>query len=184
MNEIIIGNSFEVLKTLNDKTFDAIITDVPYDLNEEQKIYLHEHFKRISRGVIIVFSPPENQWILPADQYLFWIKPISTKNTSKSYSRFVEMIFVYNVTTWNTNRHWSQYTNVFKDLVDTSKIHPFRKPPSMLERLILNHTNENDLVLDPFGGSFTVHDVCKRLNRNSLSIEIESKYYREVIMNE
>jgi len=75
--------------------YDLIITDPPYDFTEEQKTLLHKEFLRISKGWVIVFSPPENQWILPADQYLFWIKPISTKNTSKSYSRFVEMIFVY-----------------------------------------------------------------------------------------
>jgi DNA modification methylase len=166
------GNSFDLLPTLEGKSVDAILTDPPYDLNEWDKSFLHNQFLRICKGVVIVFMPPENQWVLPANQYLFWIKPISTKNTSKSYSRFVEMIFVYNTTTWNCKRHWSQYTNVFTDLVDDTKFHPYRKPPSLIERLILNHTNEGDLILDPFAGSFVVSEVAKRLNRKCISIEI------------
>lgn len=171
MNEWITGDSFEVLKHFGDKSVDCIITDPPYDLKFEQKLRLQAEFEKISRGAIIVFAPPENQWIFPADQYLFWMKPISTKNTSKSYSRFVEMIFVYNVTIWNRDRHWSQYTNVFMDLVDDSKKHPFRKPPSLIERLILNHTNPGDFVLDPFAGSGVIPEVCDRLGRGWVAIE-------------
>lgn len=89
------ADSFESLYGFADKSVDCILTDVPYDLTQQQKERLHARFTRISSGIVIVFSPPENQWILPADQYGFWVKPISTKNTSKSYSRFVEMIFFY-----------------------------------------------------------------------------------------
>jgi DNA modification methylase len=169
-NKIIDGDSFEILPYVEDKV-DLILTDPPYDFKKEQKLLIHKEMLRICEGAVIVFSPPENQWILPADQYLFWTKPISTKNTSKRYSRFVEMIFVYNQGTWNTERHWSQYTNIFHDLVDNVKFHSFRKPPSLIERLILNHSNEGDLVLDPFAGSGVVAQTCKKLNRRFVCIE-------------
>ncbi len=175
----IFGNSFEILPTLEDQSFDMILTDPPYNLGITDKMILHAEFKRICKGAIVVFMPPENQWLHPADQYLFWIKPISTKNTSRSYSRFVEMIFVYNITTWNCKRHWSQYTNVFTDLVDDANIHPYRKPPSLIERLIRNHTNKGDFILDPFAGSFVVSDVSRRLGRNCTSIEIKEKNVRQ-----
>jgi DNA modification methylase len=170
MNEKIHGNSFELLPTIADNIYDAVITDVPYDLKQQEKEFLHSEFIRVCKDTILVFSPPENQ-------YLFWQKPISTKNTSKRYSRFVEMIFLYQLTlhpTWNCERHWSQYTNIFLDLVDDTKLHAFRKPPSLIERLILNHTNEGDCILDPFAGSFVVAEVANRLGRNCVSIEIEA----------
>lgn len=176
MIRTIFGNSFELLPTFEDKSVDLVLTDVPYDLKQNQKEFLHDQFLRITKTGIIVFSPPENQWIQPADQYLFWVKPISTKNTSKSYSRFVEMIFLYGNLKWNPDRHWSQYTNVFMDLVDDSKVHPYRKPPSLIERLIRNHTDENDIILDPFAGSFVVHNVATRLKRNCISIEINENH--------
>jgi site-specific DNA-methyltransferase (adenine-specific) len=170
-NKWILGDSFKILPTMEDKSVDMILTDPPYDLKQEQKEFLHQQFLRISKGWVIVFSPPENQWILPANQYLFWIKPISTKNTSKSYSRFVEMIYVYGSGYWNNERHWSQYTNVFTDLVDDAQFHAFRKPPSLVIRLILNHSKKDDLILDPFCGSGVVGDVCEACKRSSICID-------------
>lgn len=169
------GDSFKLLPELEDKSFDLILTDPPYDLDKDQKVFLHGHFFRLSKTGYIIFSPPENPWLPGADQHLFWIKPISTKNTSKRYSRFVEMIFLYGDLKWNHNRHWSQYTNVFNDLVDNSKLHPHRKPPSLIERLVLNHSDPGDLILDPFAGSGVVADVCKATGRVSYSIEIEEE---------
>jgi DNA modification methylase len=179
LNKITIGDSFGILPTLPDKIAQLILTDVPYDLNQDQKHFLHTQFRRLASRCIIVFSPPENQWIFPdINEYLFWIKPISTKNTSRHYSRFVEMMFVYHQedAVWNCSRHWSQYTNVFMDLVDNSKKHPFRKPPALLERLILNHSLENDIVLDPFSGSGSVFEVCKKTNRQFIGVEIEENF--------
>ena len=174
MNRWITGDNKLTLSMLPSQSVPCILTDVPYDLSHDEKVYYHNEFKRICSGAIIVFSPPENQWILPADQYLFWEKPISTKNTSKNYSRFVEMIFVYGRGGWNCDRHWSQYTNVFRDLVDDTKYHAYRKPPSLIERLILNHTSPGDIVLDPFAGSGVVVEVCERLDRNWIAMDLKA----------
>jgi DNA modification methylase len=165
--------NIDLLSQIDDKSIQMILTDPPYDLKWWQIHEYQKSFIRLCKGTIIVFMPPENMWYMPADQYLFWEKPISTKNTSKSYSRFVEMMFLYEMENhkWNCKRHWSQYTNVFKDLVDDTKLHPYRKPPSLIERLILNHTDEGDWVLDPFAGSFVVYDVATRLGRKCIAID-------------
>lgn len=172
--EIIQGDCLEVMKTFADKSFDLVLTDPPYDFDEQKKREIHIEFLRIASGVI-VFSPPENQW-LPADQYGFWVKPISTKNTSRRYSRFVEMIFFYGNLRWNPERHWSQYTNVFADLVDGATEHPYEKPMSLIKRLILNHSDNTSTILDPFMGSGTTLVAAKYLNRNATGIEISEKY--------
>ena len=152
-----------------------ILTDPPYDFDKQTKLEYHRMLQNLCTNLII-FCPPENQWMPECDQWLFWIKPISTKNTSKSYSRFVAMIHVWNGVTWNCNRHWSQYTNVFHDLVD-DKLHPFAKPISLLERLIRNHTNEGDLVVDPFMGSGTTGMACKRTGRRVIGIELSTEWF-------
>src|SRR4030042_746955 len=113
---ILNDNSFELLPKFTSKSIDVILTDIPYDLAQDEKFFLFQEFNRIAKRCFIVFSPPENQFTFPGiSTYLFWIKPISTKNTTRNYSRFVEMIFVYNLENaiWNCDRHWSQYTNVF-----------------------------------------------------------------------
>jgi len=44
----------------------------------------------------------------------------------------------------------------------------------MLDRVVEMSTHENDVVLDPFGGSGTTFAVCERKGRRWLGIEIES----------
>ncbi len=54
--------------------------------------------------------------------------------------------------------------------------HPTQKPEALLERIILASSNEGDVVLDPFSGSFTTSAVAKRLGRKSIGIEREKEY--------
>jgi len=150
--------------------FSLILTDPPYDFSADKKNAVHAKLTERSRQ-IIVFSPPENQWILPADQYGFWVKPISTKNTSKRYSRFVEMLFMYGVRFQDAKRHWSQYTNVFHDLVEGESDHPFEKPRSLISRLIFNHTKAGDVIFDPFCGSGTTLVCAKTMGRKAIGID-------------
>lgn len=54
--------------------------------------------------------------------------------------------------------------------------HPTQKPIALLERIIKASTNEGDVVLDPFSGTFTTSFVAKKLNRKSVGIEINEDY--------
>ena len=166
----------KIMRRMPDQGVDLILTDPDYNFDRESIQIIHDEFIRIAKCVI-VFSPPKNQWVLPADQYLFWVKPISTKNTSKNYSRFIEMIFVYGRNEWNSGRNWAHYTNIFNDLMD-GRLHPHQKPASLIRRLVLNHTHPGQRVLDPFMGSGTTGYVCKKLARDFIGIERDEHYYK------
>lgn len=56
--------------------------------------------------------------------------------------------------------------------------HPTIKPLDIVKNFIVNSSNENDIVLDPFMGSGTTGVVCKQLNRNFIGIELDEKYFR------
>lgn len=56
--------------------------------------------------------------------------------------------------------------------------HPSQKPESLLERIILASSNEGDLVLDPFSGTFTTAAIAKKFNRRSISIESQEEYLK------
>ena len=56
--------------------------------------------------------------------------------------------------------------------------HPSQKPESLLERIIKASTNPDDLVLDPFAGTFTTCAVAKRLGRRSIGIELQEEYLK------
>lgn len=181
-NQFIVGNTFELIKQFPDNYFDVIIADPMYDLNQNQKYFLHKEFLRVSRGAIIVFMPPENQWVFDnIEEYHFWIKETSTKNVKKRASRFVEMMFFYNRHARNLDMNWSNYTNIHTDKVDYSKIHPFRKPLSLIERLVRIYTNFGDLILDPFAGSAVVADACTRSGRACFSLDKTDKYIKSKV---
>lgn len=54
--------------------------------------------------------------------------------------------------------------------------HPTQKPIKLLERIIKASSNEGDLVLDPFSGTFTTSYTAKKLKRKSIGIEIDEDY--------
>ena len=54
--------------------------------------------------------------------------------------------------------------------------HPTQKPLSVIKRIILASTNENDIILDPFNGSGTTGIACAILNRKYIGIELKKEY--------
>ena len=55
--------------------------------------------------------------------------------------------------------------------------HPTIKPLEIIKNLIINSSNENDIVFDPFMGSGTTAVAAKELNRKFLGFEIDKQYY-------
>lgn len=49
-------------------------------------------------------------------------------------------------------------------------------PEELIERILVNFTNENDIVYDPFMGTGTTAIVCKKLQRNFIGSELVSNY--------
>ena len=56
-------------------------------------------------------------------------------------------------------------------------IHPTQKPLALLEMLVKTYTNEGDMVLDNTMGSGTTNLACLKLNRMSIGIEKDEKYF-------
>jgi site-specific DNA-methyltransferase (adenine-specific) len=57
--------------------------------------------------------------------------------------------------------------------------HPAQKPIMLLERLIRLSSNEGDLVVDPFAGSFSTAVACKLSKRDFWGTEREKEYYNK-----
>lgn len=56
--------------------------------------------------------------------------------------------------------------------------HPTQKPIALLERIIKASSNYNDIILDPFSGTFTTSFVAKMLGRKSIGIELQDDYVK------
>ncbi|MHA1681766.1 MAG: adenine-specific DNA-methyltransferase [Promethearchaeota archaeon] len=63
-------------------------------------------------------------------------------------------------------------------LMDEYENHPTQKPTRLLQIIVKASSKRGDIVLDPFGGSFTTSYVAQRLGRKSISIEKDEEYYK------
>ena len=53
------------------------------------------------------------------------------------------------------------------------KVHPHSKPIKLQEALILATSEENDIILDPAAGGYSVFEACKNTGRNFIGGDIE-----------
>lgn len=72
--------------------------------------------------------------------------------------------------------------SVFKENKPTqNKEHPTMKPVPLIEKMLLNSTLPEHVVLDPFAGSGSVIIACERLGRKCFAVEIDPKYCDVII---
>ncbi len=166
------GDGLELLKT---QECDHIITDPDYQNQPDISVY-----RQRCHGNVIVFCDPIKRPPGPSPQeVLFWSKTRSTKWTSKRCNRFVEEILVYRGKRSVFNPiHWTSMDGMFTDTFITKPDHPYAKPLSLMEKLVLMYSSPGDLVFDPFCGSGTVGIACVRHGRRYVGCEISPVYFR------
>ena len=220
------GDCLDVMRGMESKSVDAVITDPPYFLewkapinikgrksifhhkeatevwdknNKIQEFYwqLYEVFDRIVNdfGCVVCFVRSEYiTYAVDAAEgnnfdhkaTIFWHKTNPVPQVRKrNYLSSVECLV------WATryDEQKSTYTFNFStqkemhNFIETPICmgkertnHPAQKPEKVIEKIIKIHTNEGNLILDPFAGTGTVLYVAEQINRNSIGIEIDSEY--------
>lgn len=195
------------MKKMKDKSVDMILTDIPYgvvnrkdnglrNLDKENADILKndlgellDEFVRVCKGQIVVFCGKE-QFSLIYDYFarlkgttrpIVWEKTNpSPMNGQHVYLSGVELAVwfkprgrkVFNAHCKNT---------VLKHSNGSRKIHPTQKNVKLFEELILDNTQENELVLDPFMGSGTTAVACILNKRNYVGFELDEDYYLDSI---
>ncbi|NVN94798.1 MAG: hypothetical protein HXX18_05895 [Bacteroidetes bacterium] len=68
--------------------------------------------------------------------------------------------------------------NLLKNVSKNRELnHPCQLPSALLKVFILASSNPNDTVLDCYAGTFSTCQLAKQLNRKSIGIEIDEKYF-------
>ena len=106
------------------------------------------------------------------------------RNRDRRYISNCELAswYVMKKAKWTFNRQDERYQKMIYRYPSESgggfkRFHPTQKNLEMMKEIIKIHTNENDLILDPFMGSGTTGIACKELNRNFIGIEMDNNYF-------
>ena len=114
-------------------------------------------------------------------RFLEWIKTNPQPRNSKiNYLTNCREIALLGIKKSNPTFN-SQYDNaIYKYPFPSGKgrIHPTQKSLPLFKDLVTKHSNENDVVLDPFMGSGTTCVACIETNRKYIGIERDEKYYQ------
>jgi len=103
--------------------------------------------------------------------------PVPTKNNK--YLSDVEYVFFTRGKGcyFNNNAEYDLYRKVQRINVKPSEFgHPTEKQVPHLEKYLIISSKENDLIIDPFGGSGATALACENLHRRWIMIEKEPKY--------
>lgn len=198
------GDCLEKIKEIETGSVDLIATDPPYFLgmthNGQKGTFqdlaicrpfwesLAEEFKRVLKadGEFYIFTDwrgyafyyPIFASILPVKNLIVWDK----KSGAGNFYTYTHEFIIYG-TMCNKNK---KGTNVWREPAFSSgakktngeKVHPTQKPVELMEKIILNSSEQGGTVLDCFMGSGTTGVACVNTGRRFIGIELDHKYYK------
>lgn len=193
-------------KEMKDNSVNLTLTDIPYgvvnrdsnglrNLNKEDAdvmtFDLHEFLSevyRVTSGTIIIFCSKEQiseiysffddkqRKKLGTVRQLIWEKTNpSPMNGQYIYLSGIENAVWFKKKGGTFNAHCKN--PVFRYACGRSKLHPTEKNHELLKELILDNSNEGDIVFDPCAGSGSHLLVAKENNRNWIGIELNGEYF-------
>lgn len=115
-------------------------------------------------------------------EMLMWKKPNPMpRNRDRLYVTSIEVaLWAVKGKGWTFNRQRDTYENAIFEAPTVNhkkRIHPTQKPIEILNEIIKIHSNEGDLILDPFMGSASTAIACLDNNRNFIGFELNKEYY-------
>lgn len=194
------------MKSMEMCSVDLTLTDIPYgEVNRDSnglrnldksladvmqfdiQDFLQQVF-RISRSTVIIFCGKEQLSIihkffsekqaehLGTVRQLIWEKTNpSPMNGQHIYLSGIENAVWFKKRSGTFNAHCKN--TVFKYPCGRSKLHPTEKNHELLKELIIDNSNEGDLIFDPCCGSGSHCLIAKSNKRNYIGCEINTEYY-------
>ena len=174
-SKLYLGDCLDIMRTLPDKSVDAVITDPPYPdyYVDEYKYFdgILEPLKELDCRQLIFWSA-KVEFPLDYSAIHIWDKKTGC---GSEYERIFERNGHKN---WKMFRHYLINSTVAASFTgDTFTGHKSQKPIKLIRELIEKFTNEGDTILDPFMGSGTTGVACAQTGRNFVGIEIDPGYF-------
>jgi DNA modification methylase len=169
-----------------------------WDKNFNQTEWLQLAAQKVKKGgSAIIFNDYKNITTMSdvlsdngftTKELLIWQKPNPMpRNRDRLYVTSIEVaLWAVKGKGWTFNRQRTNYENAifpYSTVNPRVRKHPTQKPLELLYSILKIHSNEGDLVLDPFSGSGAISIACEHLNRSYIAFEIDDKYYKESIID-
>lgn len=203
LNKIYNGDCIEEMKKMKDNSVDLTLTDIPYGevnradnglrnldkgiadiLTFDLGSFLNEVY-RVTKGTIIIFCGKEQMSSIheyfagkekgTARQGIWQKTNPMPSNGQYVYLSGIENFVWFRKPKGTFNAHCKNPVLVYPN--GSSKIHPTEKNHELLRELILDNSNEGDLVFDPCLGSGSTLLVAMQESRQYLGIELDRKYF-------
>jgi len=188
--ELHLGDCLEVMRSMPDKSVDAVITDPPYGNGLHYASYLdtRESLENlvpafmseclriadkvvVTPGVANIYLYPKYTWILS------WVNMAGVGSSSWGFSCW-QPVLVYGKDPFLQTRKGRRPDTYQQKGNEVAKVnHPCPKPDNVMRWIIERTTLAGDTILDPFMGSGTTGVACIQTGRNFIGIEIDPTYF-------
>lgn len=197
MNEIILGDCLDYMRTLPDKSIDLILTDPPYgigasmrvkewkgvrakqrdyackdwDLAAPSKEYFEE-MRRVSKNQIIWGGNYFAEHLGNSPCWIVWNKMNGANDFADcelAWTSFKGAVRLFEYV-WQGMRQGDM-----KNKED--RVHPTQKPVPLFLWLQEKYSEPGQTVLDPFSGSGTTAIAAHRLGRQFVCVERDAEYH-------
>lgn len=206
MGMLINDDCMAVMRERERERVNLTITDIPYDMVNRDSNGLRnldkgnadiitfnlnkflEYIYDLTSGTIIVFCginqvseiynffAGKQQKKQGTVRQLIWEKTNpSPMNGQYIYLSGIENAIWFRKSKGTFNAHCKN--TVFKYSCGRSKLHPTEKNHDLLKELILDNSNEGDIVFDPCCGSASHCLVAKENGRKYIGIELDTNYF-------
>lgn len=119
---------------------------------------------------------------MPCRHQLIWVKDAPVFSMGRlDYDYKHEPILYGWVKKHEFKRKGEQDKSVWEYKRTENKLHPTMKPVELICNALKNSTDENDCVLDLFGGSGSTLIACEQLNRKCYMMELDEHYCDVII---
>ena len=197
INKIICGDCLSVMKGIPDGAVDLVVTDPPYGISLDTdyknrgrgKLGANKDWptvfgddKPFDPGILLKRFYEKPMFLFGANYYAKSLPEVSSwyvwdKRDASCQNDQADCELIWS----NVGKGARLYHHLWNGMMKASergipRQHPTQKPIALMKWLIMPHTKEGDIVLDPFLGSGTTAVACKQLGRKYIGIEINPDY--------
>ena len=176
-----MGDCLEYMRTMPDKSVDAVITDPPYgckkaDWDDVFPTQWYSEAKRISRTVVIITGSAglKDSVALVGDDYIDCIAAWNKNGMTRGPLGFGNWL----AAVVSVAKPHGQIQNYLSFVVSGDMPnHPSPKPIEYMNKLTRIVTQPESTIFDPFMGSGTTGVAAVQLGRNFIGCEINPEYF-------